>query len=586
MKHIITTISYKILLLLCGCAVCYYMYSSIASSPSTSTISEGIYDITGTVKQIRILHKGYTLFLHNTNLKQAASLELRVNTRSALDISVGSVVHLTAIISPYPTAHYPGSYDFRWHAAQQGLDAKGYVISSIRTVAEHKNLQHARYIWMQYFASYPHGDVIIALLFGERKAIHPAILSTIRDSGIAHLLAISGLHVALVCGWLYVLCRLVILCIPLDICRTHAKLYAAGCTLCLGFGYIWLAGMPVSAQRAYIMTGLFLLAVIVMRHNSPLRNIAVAAIIILGWQPYSVLTPGFQMSFAAVTALVALLVPYWQSYHASYHVLARLQRFVTTTCLSSFIAGFATMPFVIYHFNNMASYGLLANLIAVPLTSLWVMPLGVLSLLLYPFSLASLALYPMGWGIDVLLDIADFISHLPAATHNIPSMHPFVLVLIVIIGLWGLLSAYSYRLYLAIPAIMCLSLSGYLRSYPHIILHHDSIGRFAVRYPDGVIAYSTPPPSRFIRHIWEEKTASIVSDDNTRLHCDDMGCITIIQHKQIAFLYHPSAFAEACSHADIVINFTYHPYYCHSPQRIVLRYDLWKRQTPLLMYVD
>ena len=170
--------------------------------------------------------------------------------------------------------------------------------------------------------------------------------------------------------------------------------------------YLLLSGMSVPTQRAFVMVGVVLVAIMLDRASLSMRLIAWAALLVLAIAPESMLGPSFQMSFAATTALIA-------TYEAARGLFARMAArgglvlrpvvYAAGVTLTSLVAGIATGPFAVYHFNRIADYGLLANLGAVPITGFWIMPWGLVALILMPFGLEGIALAPMGWGIDAVV---------------------------------------------------------------------------------------------------------------------------------------------------------------------------------------
>ena len=213
---------------------------------------------------------------------------------------------------------------------------------------------------------------------GERSAIPPAVMAAVRDSGLAHLLAISGLHIGLVAGILFFGLRGALALVPPLALRYPIKKWAAAAAIPGAFAYALVAGATVPSQRAFLMIGLVLLAVLLDRRGLSMRTVAWAAVIILLLHPESLLGASFQLSFAAVTALIA-----------GYEVVRGRRRlggngppviwrrilfYVGGVALTTLIAGAVTAPFAAYHFNRLAAYGLAANLIAVPVTALWIMP--------------------------------------------------------------------------------------------------------------------------------------------------------------------------------------------------------------------
>ena len=249
------------------------------------------------------------------------------------------------------------------------------------------------------------GTIAAALMTGERSAIPEDVMTAIRDSGLAHLLAISGLHIGLVAGIIFFGARGLLALIPPLALRFPIKKWAALAAIAGAFAYAFIAGATVQTQRALLMVGMVLVAVILDRRGLSIRLVAWAALAILVVAPESLLGPSFQISFAAVTALIATYETLSERRQYREYEHSRLPPWVREAmfylagvALTTLIAGVATAPFAIFHFNRFAGYGLAANLIAVPVTALWVMPWAMAAFLLMLFGFEAAALTPMGWG--------------------------------------------------------------------------------------------------------------------------------------------------------------------------------------------
>ena len=198
-----------------------------------------------------------------------------------------------------------------------------------------------------------------------------------RDSGLAHLLAISGLHVGLIAGWLFFVLRFLLALVPALALRAPIKKWAAATALIGAFGYLLLTGGTVPTQRAFLMLGLVMLAVMLDRVAISFRLLAWAAVAVLLWAPESLLSVSFQMSFAAVVGLIAIyegLGPVMVRWRSNRGLGKRLWLYLGAVLLTTLVASLATSPYALFHFNRVAMYGLAGNLLAVPLTALWVMP--------------------------------------------------------------------------------------------------------------------------------------------------------------------------------------------------------------------
>jgi competence protein ComEC len=226
-----------------------------------------------------------------------------------------------------------------------------------------------------------------ALLTGTRDAISGPVNDAMYISSLAHVLSISGYHMAVVAGVVFFVIRALLALIPGLASRQPIKKWAALGALAAATFYLLLSGAEVATQRSYYMIGIVLLAVLVDRTAITFRTLALAAIAVLLLAPEAVVHPSFQMSFAATLALVAGYrhgLPFARP-NADTSFSARIAlwgvREVLSLIFASLLAGLATTPYAAFHFHRMAPYGVLANLLAMPVVSAWVMPAGMLALL-------------------------------------------------------------------------------------------------------------------------------------------------------------------------------------------------------------
>lgn len=324
----------------------------------------------------------------------------------------GQWVEFLGALSPPPEPSAPGAYDFARQAYFKRLGGLGFAFGSATVIdppagQDSGDLALAvgemrQAVTERVLAglSGQAGAVAAALLTGERGAIAKDVLAAMRDAGLAHLLAISGLHIGLFAGILFFVSRaLLALWEPVAL-RYPIKKWAAAVALAGTAFYLLLSGATIPTQRAFLMGGLVIMAILLDRTGISMRSVAWAAVAVLLMQPESLLGASFQMSFAAVVALVAAFEWYglrrgrWTNDTPP----RRLLNYFAGVALATLIAGLATAPFAAYNFNLIADYGLAANLLAVPMTALWIMPWGVAALALMPFGLEAVALNPMGLG--------------------------------------------------------------------------------------------------------------------------------------------------------------------------------------------
>lgn len=308
-----------------------------------------------------------------------------ITARDTSDVKPGDVITGYARInSPLPML-LPDSFDFTAHALNQGYGATGFIDNI--TVTKHIApgfAAHLRYSIQQNLYEYLEKDqaaVASAVLVGLRGGISPEIREDFRASGLSHLLAISGLHMALFWGSVMALIRAILASYPHFSSRHPALKIAAVMAFPFGLFYLVISGMPVSAVRAFLMLALFMLAIMMAKRGVTLHNVALAAIIILLIDPQQLTQPAFQMSFAAVFALVAG----WVALSSRQREPSLLEqkmpvvlRYLGGIMVGSVLAGLATAPFVLHHFGVTTMWSILANLIGMPLMAFIIMPFGLL----------------------------------------------------------------------------------------------------------------------------------------------------------------------------------------------------------------
>jgi len=349
----------------------------------------------------------------------------------------GQRVAVTGHLAPPSGPVEPHGFDFQRMAWFKRIGAVGYARTPMVLLAEPDGFAPRAAIdrlrlrlsgAVQAALPDQRGAFAAAVTTGDRAALSRDTLDMMRDTNLAHLLAISGLHVGLLTGFIFMAVRAGLALIPRVALRVPAKKLAAGVALVAAAAYLAMSGGNVSTQRAFIMAAVMLVAVMCDRRALTLRSVALAAIIVLVWQPEALLSPGFQMSFAATAALVWVFGRTRDTRRA----VPKWSRGAAALVMSSAVAGLATAPFGAAHFNQSATYGLLANLVAVPAMGAVVIPAAVLAGCLAPFGLAGVGLWSMGMGIGWILAVAETVAGWPNAVRYIPQPGPTVLPLIVL----------------------------------------------------------------------------------------------------------------------------------------------------------
>ncbi len=396
--------------------------------------------VRGTVIARDMLVDGVRLTLGRASLDGSAfgPRSIRVTWRGPVpDISVGAIVSVRARLFPPDPPAIPGGRDPEREAWFSGLGASGYALAA-PTVLRHvpaSRLQQARDdIAARLMRDLPGapGAVAATLLTGESAAVPEPDRAAFRAAGLSHLLAIAGLHIGIVMGLATLAARFLLLRSEYLALRIEATRAAALVGLVAGGGYFLLTGGHVPTGRSLLMAALVVLGLLAGRRAFSLRGWGLAALAVVALAPSAVAGPSFQLSFAAVLALIAgyeVAAPWLRRVRGQGGWRRATLHHLIALALTSLLAGSASLPFIAYHFGAIQPYFILANLVAVPLTAFWVMPLGLLSLPLMPFGLEGPPVRLMGAGISVILRLAHAIAGLPAATLPAPDMPGSALVL-------------------------------------------------------------------------------------------------------------------------------------------------------------
>lgn len=438
-------------------------------------------------------------------------VKVRVSLHGAqpfVDPRPGQTLMMTGHLSPPAGPVEPSGFDFQRHAWFQQIGGVGYtrVPALLQYPARDNNLS-IRIFALRMTLSRAiterlpgrEGAFATAILTGDRSSIDPGALDALRASNLAHLLAISGLHMGLLTGVVFAMIRIGLATVPGIAMRLDPKKIAACVAFCVAVSYLLVSGASVATQRAFIMVAVMLVALCLDRRALTLRAVAVAALIVLLASPDSLAGPGFQMSFAATTALVAVFAEIrdrqlWVRW-------PKWARNLASLVISSAIAGFATAPFGAYHFNQMAQWGLLANLASVPVMGMVVMPGAVLAAVLSPLGLESLGFEVMRLGIRWILFVAETVASWETALQLIPQPDGYVLPLLGLGGA-GLCLLRSYRRVVGVVILgVALGLWG-MSTRPALLI--SDTGTLIGVLGEGGRALNKPKGDGFVAGAWLE----------------------------------------------------------------------------------
>jgi competence protein ComEC len=475
-------------------------------------------------------------------------------------------VDLTAQLMPPPGPAAPGDSDFACAAYFARIEAVGFAFGApgdaplphapslserISGLVESMRAAVTAHIRAQLLES--EGAIASAIITGERGGIDPDDEAALRDAGLAHVLAIAGLHMALVGAGLFWLARAILALIPAIALAYPIKKWAAGLALAGAGFYLLISGGLSSSVRAFVMLAMMLLAVLLNRPALSMRSLALAAAILLLMRPEAITEPGFQMSFAAVASLIA--VAEWEQGRERIAPRSYPYRYVRGIALTSLVASLATLPFAMFYFGRATHYAVLGNLLAMPVMGLVVMPSAALSVLAMPFGLEHSPLEFMGWGISLMLSLGRWVSGPPGAVTVTPAFPLGALVLMSLGGLWLAIWRRRLRWWGVLPVMVEIGLAV-LTPRPDLLIASDA-RTVAFRGNDGRLYFPVPPKDHYAAQRWllrDGDNRPWRDAVNRNLACDGLGCIAHQNGLTIALSARPEALDQDCARADLVIS--------------------------------
>ena len=522
-------------------------------------------------------------------------IRLKVKQDSDAVPSAGSWLEFYGEVGPPSTPVAPGGFDFRRQAYFQGLGGIGWTYGEIKITTPPLDFQST---WLdqlklvmeqarrelaarvQAQLSGETAAMVEALLTGSQSGIGKDIMQSMRASGLAHLLSISGIHVSMVGVLIYWPLRALLALIPWLALHYPIKKWAAAVAILGTMFYTLLVGVQTPTLRSALMTAILMLAIMLDRKVLSMRLVALSACAVMVIFPSSILGPSFQMSFAAVLAMVALYekpldaalrrgdafaMPAWAEF---------LRRHAGSIIITSLVATAATTPFSLYHFQSFSFYGVVANMLAIPLTSFWIMPCLMLTYLTAPFGSEAWFIQAAGWGADLIIAFAQHIATWPYAILHLPAMPVTAFMAIVGGGLWLCLWRRGWR-YLGLIPIICGMLYPIYTHLPEILIDPEG-KQWAVRIAPDRYAVADLDKEKFTLQQWQQwqqrlgfpELVAAESDNATdMLRCDVYGCVTRLGTKLIALPSSALAVPEDCRAADIVIA-PYRIEHCNAGLRI------------------
>ncbi len=490
---------------------------------------------------------------------------------ASADLRKDALIRLKARLMPPPRSALPGAYDFAPIAWFQQLGAVGQVLGPIKIVSPPPPEPQLRDRLTHHIKSQLDGSaagIAAAFATGDRGGISNADEEAMRESGLTHLLSISGLHVTAAVGAAMFLSLRLLALFPKVALRFPILIISAGVGALTGVGYTLLTGAEVPTIRSCIAALLVLAGFMIGREALTLRLVATGALIILILWPQSLIGPSFQLSFAAITAIVAFHDGSWARRYFAVGEDGRLKKMARQICallMTGLVVEIALAPIALFHFHKSGVYGALANLIAIPLTTFVIMPMEAFALLLDTVGLGSPFWWVTGQAIEGLIGLAHFVAERPGAVTRIPTMPIESFAAFVAGGLWLCLCRGWGRLAGALPCTAALATLPFLTP-PDLLITND--GRhLALRNAEGNYALLRERSGDFIRDVLAEQGAVEEIDaliENRRdANCTaDLCTVTIrteghnwiIGATRSAHLVEWPTMIDLCSRVDIMVS--------------------------------
>ena len=528
----ITRNKYSYRLLSISCVIVSLGFTTIqlrsAYNP-TPMLQKEIQDtlLIGTIEDIESMHQKVKITLNRVTLENSQTAPIllkkirlyhKVSKQHPIPkLYPGMKIRIKTSLHPVSPPLLRNGFNFKRKAFFDGISAHGFTekgsLKILQDSGHNSYLEKVnkvrRYITtkVQGHLKKSPGAIASALLTGEKSAISKKNREAYANSGIAHLLAISGLHLSLVAGFVFVTLRVFLSFFPVIALKINTKKVVAILAVFATFTYMLISGSAVPSQRSFLMTFIVMLAVLVDRKALSMRSVSLAAFAILIIFPHTLITPSFQLSFAAVVALISFYEfsrPFLRKREESSNRTSKIFLYFVGVLLTSAIATIATTPFTIYHFGQFTLQSLLTNMLSIPLMAFWVMPCGFMSLLLMPFDLHGVFLDIMSIGIECMTYLAHTISKWPGAAIRVPKPEPYIHATIILSGLWLCIWRLKWRL-IGAPILLGSFILFFIpptRHGPDILISPDG-KLIGVYLKDRTLLVSAFRHNRFTRDIWE-----------------------------------------------------------------------------------
>lgn len=396
---------------------------------STSFLEEPLTArIKGHIEEMKYTERGANITLDNVIFsellmqeKYPKKVRISVKVENIRKARIGDYIELLAYISNPSSSAIPDLYDPGKISYFKNIGATGYAMSSLEIIERRPDFGMSRiksylYYRLLHYLDKDRGSFATALFLGEQGSISREIMQNMRLAGVSHILCVSGLHISLIAGIFFLYSRVLLNLSNYIVFNFNVKSIGAVIGILGSFFYLLLTGSGIASIRAFIMSCLVLIGIIIGRMTLSIRSVTTAAFLILIPNPEYILFPSFQLSFIAVLSLIAGFEFYIERKNIMEEIAdSFFSKAIFLNIYSTILASIATIPLVIHHFHIVSNYVILSNLLIVPLVSFVIMPIGVLSIFLSIFEWDVFLYSIMGLFINLIIKITSIISNLPGS---------------------------------------------------------------------------------------------------------------------------------------------------------------------------
>jgi competence protein ComEC len=518
-------------------------------------------------------------------------------------IAAGARIRVKARLAPPPPMALPGTYDFARDAWFKGIGAVGKTLGdmTVEASAEPRGLDRVRTRLRQHILSRLSpgaAGIAVALATGDQNAVGQDDADAMRRSGLTHLLSVSGLHIAAVVAFAMLLSLKLLALSERLALRFNLVLVSAGVAAAAGIGYTLLTGAQVPTVRSCVAAVLILLGIGLGREAISIRLIAAGALLVLVFRPEALAGASFQMSFGAVTAIVAMHSTGWSRrlfQRREEGVFARVGRAGLATIATGLAVELALIPMALFHFHRTGLYGVAANIVAIPLTTFLIMPPEAGALLLDAVGWGKPLWFLCGAAIEALLRIAHAVSSAKGAVAMLPSMPTWTFGLMIAGGIWLCLWNGRMRLFGIAPFLIGAT-SAALAPTPDLLLTGD--GRhLALVGQDGTPLILRDRAGDYIRDLLAEASGfdGEVGDLGSRPYsaCSKDACVALVGKGPVewrllatrsSYRIDWEALTSACARVDIAVSDRRLPRGC-TPRWLKLDRETLARTGGLAIYL-